>query len=79
MNKAPKWDAILFDVDGTLIDSIPFIVESFQHAFWRHLGHPLDEATILAGIGTPLETAFSPLAPGTGQGSDGVLPRIQSC
>jgi pyrophosphatase PpaX len=59
MNKAPKWDTILFDVDGTLIDSIPFIVESFQHAFWRHLGHPLDEATILAGIGTPLETAFS--------------------
>jgi len=59
MNNSPKWEAILFDVDGTLIDSIPFIVESFQYSFRRHLGHPLDEATILAGIGTPLEMAFS--------------------
>lgn len=59
MNNANRWDAILFDVDGTLIDSIPFILESFQYAFRLHLGHPLDEAMILAGIGTPLETAFS--------------------
>ncbi|MDD2457166.1 MAG: HAD-IA family hydrolase [Eubacteriales bacterium] len=59
MNEAPKWDAILFDVDGTLIDSIPFIIESFQYAFRLNLGHPMDEATILAGIGTPLEIAFS--------------------
>ena len=57
-NRTSKWDAILFDVDGTLIDSIPFIVESFQHAYRRHLGHPLDEALIMAGIGTPLETSF---------------------
>ena len=56
---ALKWDAILFDVDGTLIDSIPFIVECFQHAFTRHLGHPWDEADILAGIGMPLESYFA--------------------
>ncbi len=53
-----KWDAILFDVDGTLIDSIPFIVECFQHAFTRQFGHPWEEADIMAGIGTPLESYF---------------------
>jgi pyrophosphatase PpaX len=53
-----KWDAILFDVDGTLIDSIPFIVECFQHAFTRHFGHPWDVADIMSGIGTPLESYF---------------------
>jgi pyrophosphatase PpaX len=54
-SKQNPWDAILFDVDGTLIDSIPFIVESFQHTFNRHLGHSLDESAILSGIGRPLE------------------------
>lgn len=58
-----KWDAILFDVDGTLIDSIPFIVECFQHAFNHHFGHSWDEADIMAGIGTPLEAYFGKTLP----------------
>jgi len=45
----------LFDLDGTLIDSIPLIVESFRHTVVAH-GRPLppDEAFI-RGIGTPLD------------------------
>lgn len=58
-----SWDAVLFDVDGTLIDSIPFIVESFQHSFNHHLGHPHDVESILSGIGIPLETYFSAWPP----------------
>jgi putative hemolysin len=63
MKTERRWDAVLFDVDGTLIDSVPFIVESFQYAYRRHLGQPQDEAQILAGIGMPLEEAFSSWPP----------------
>lgn len=60
MNKpTTQWDAVIFDVDGTLIDSIPFIVECFQHAFSHHLGRLEDEELIKAGIGVPLESVFS--------------------
>jgi pyrophosphatase PpaX len=52
-------DAILFDVDGTLLDSIPLIVETHQYVFNKHLGQPQDEAMIMASIGTPLETLFA--------------------
>ncbi|MDD2533235.1 MAG: HAD-IA family hydrolase [Eubacteriales bacterium] len=54
-----QWDAIIFDVDGTLIDSIPFIIECFQQTFTQNLGQPADEAAIKATIGMPLESVFS--------------------
>ena len=50
--------AVLFDIDGTLLDTVPLIVESYQHVFTTCLGHPIDPAVILAGIGTPLDTFF---------------------
>lgn len=49
---------VLFDVDGTLLDTVPLIVESYQHVFSLCLGHPIDPAVILAGIGTPLDAFF---------------------
>lgn len=58
-NKPAVWDAVLFDFDGTLMDTIPLIVETFQYVFRRHLGHPGDEAEILASIGMPLESFFA--------------------
>lgn len=45
---------ILFDLDGTLVDSIPLIVESFTHVILRHRGVPPRRADIVAGIGRPL-------------------------
>ncbi len=49
-------DTYLFDLDGTLIDSIELILASYRHTFRVH-GKPLppDEAWIV-GIGTPLRT-----------------------
>ena len=46
--------AILFDLDGTLIDTIELILSSARHAFegW-HRGVPSDEEWV-KGIGTPL-------------------------
>jgi pyrophosphatase PpaX len=50
--------AVLFDVDGTLLDTIPLITESYQHAFQTCLGYPGDPDAILASIGIPLDTFF---------------------
>jgi len=46
--------AVLFDLDGTLIDSIELLLSSARHAFegWQRKG-PTDEEWI-RGIGTPL-------------------------
>lgn len=46
--------AVLFDLDGTLIDTIELILRSARHAFdgWPH-GSPTDEEWV-RGIGTPL-------------------------
>jgi pyrophosphatase PpaX len=46
--------AVLFDLDGTLIDSVPLIVESMQHAFEGRRRAPTVEEWV-ARIGTPLE------------------------
>ena len=54
-----SYDAILFDMDGTLLDTVPLILESFQYAFMQHLGHPGDRDEILAGIGIPLERVLA--------------------
>jgi pyrophosphatase PpaX len=46
--------ALLFDLDGTLADSVALIVGAYRHAFAAHLaGTPSDEQWI-AGMGTPL-------------------------
>jgi pyrophosphatase PpaX len=56
---AGAWDAILFDLDGTLIDSVPLILESFHHSFVA-CGLPVPGAgELLRGIGTPLEAHFA--------------------
>jgi len=48
-----KYKAILFDLDGTLFDSIPIIMKSFREAF-DLLGIDYDEAKVAKTIGIPL-------------------------
>lgn len=51
---APAPLVILFDLDGTLADSVELILGAFRHTFSTHLGTvPADQAWI-AGMGTPL-------------------------
>jgi pyrophosphatase PpaX len=57
-NKLP-FVGILFDVDGTLIDTIPFIVETFQYVFAQYQITGVSEEHILASIGVPLESYLS--------------------
>ncbi|MCA1669157.1 MAG: HAD-IA family hydrolase [Thermomicrobia bacterium] len=58
--------AILFDLDGTLIDSIELIVRSFQHATAIHCGTPLARGEIIPTIGRSLAGELERIAPGNG-------------
>jgi len=49
----PRPWAILLDLDGTLVDTVPFILASVRHAFEGRARRPTD-AEWIAGIGTPL-------------------------
>jgi hypothetical protein len=44
----------LFDLDGTLLDSISLILTSFHHTSRVHLGRELPDSYWLEGTGTPL-------------------------
>jgi pyrophosphatase PpaX len=48
--------ALLFDLDGTLVDSIELIRSSFRHACATVLAREIAEEDWLAGVGTPLRT-----------------------
>ncbi|MEP6641088.1 MAG: HAD-IA family hydrolase [Gaiellales bacterium] len=44
----------LFDFDGTLVDSVELILDSFRHATATVLGSVPDDRVLMAGVGTPL-------------------------
>ena len=50
--------AVLFDLDGTLIDASEVICTSFNAALIKHDLQPLRRATIKKGIGRPLTDLF---------------------
>ena len=54
-------NAILFDLDGTLIDSTPAIVESFFTTYKKEGVEPPDAQAIITLIGLPLEEMFTRL------------------
>jgi pyrophosphatase PpaX len=49
---------VLFDLDGTLIDSIDLIRQSFRHTLLTHRDAVPPEDAWLQGLGTPLRTQF---------------------
>lgn len=53
--------AILFDLDGTLVDTVPFILAAVRHAFGGYGVCPSD-AEWITGIGTPLRTQLESFA-----------------
>lgn len=58
MSSAPRpWDevrTVLFDLDGTLVDSLELILASFRHTMRVHRGSAPPDAEWLATMGTPL-------------------------
>ena len=51
--------ALLFDLDGTLVDSIELIINSFEHAFASHTGPAPSREEFATGIGRPLAAQFA--------------------
>jgi len=48
----------LFDLDGTLIDSIELILRSYRHTLRTHRGEEPADDVWMAGLGTPLWVQF---------------------
>src|ERR1700733_3683043 len=46
--------AVLFDLDGTLLDTIELLLNSVRHAFRSRTGRVPTTEEWIAGIGTPL-------------------------
>jgi len=55
--EAPRstgFDPVVFDLDGTVVDTVELIVESFRYATRTVLGVVLPDEVITAGVGQPL-------------------------
>ena len=57
--------SVLFDLDGTLLDSFDLIATSFRHAGREVLGREVTDTEILARWGAPLRERFAPLTSST--------------
>jgi pyrophosphatase PpaX len=55
----PTLTTALFDLDGTLIDSIRLILESYHHTLRTHNLPARTDDDWLRGVGTPLQAQFS--------------------
>lgn len=58
-----NFKGILFDLDGTLIDTSNLIIRSFQHTFNLHYGRPLTPEEVYAFFGKPLKAALEHYGP----------------
>jgi pyrophosphatase PpaX len=55
----PTLRTFLFDLDGTLIDSVQLILDSYHHTLAAHGLPPRSDDQWLAGVGTPLTAQFA--------------------
>ena len=51
MTSIPRWKTVVFDLDGTLCDTVALILASFRHAHSTVLGAELDDAESRTWIG----------------------------
>ena len=55
----PSLQTFLFDLDGTLIDSVRLILDSYHHTLAAHGLPPRTDEEWLRGVGTPLAVQFA--------------------
>lgn len=56
------YDPVVFDLDGTVVDTVELIRDSFRHSVRTVLGRDLPDEHILAGVGQPLMTQMRRLS-----------------
>ena len=57
-----RFQTVLFDLDGTLIDSTELILASFRHVRRRFFGDELPDSEYQRGFGMPLRVALDAMA-----------------
>ncbi len=55
--------SVIFDFDGTIIDTNQIILESWRHTFKELKGVEMDEAMVLASFGEPLDLSIKRFFP----------------
>lgn len=58
-----EWDAVFFDLDGTLADTVEMILKCYRHTMITHLGEAPPDARWLETIGQPLRVQLRLFAP----------------
>jgi pyrophosphatase PpaX len=58
------WEGVLFDLDGTLADTVDLILRSFRHTMAEHLDEVPPDGDFLRGIGKPLPVQLREFATG---------------
>ncbi len=59
----PLFRAVVFDLDGTLVDSVDLIALSFQHAIREVLGREASREEAMQHVGTPLLEQMERISP----------------
>jgi len=59
----PEYDTWLFDLDGTLVDSLPAVVECMKKTAKEVGGEVMDEELLKASFGRGLESSLGPWVP----------------
>ncbi|MDT8342476.1 MAG: HAD-IA family hydrolase [Longimicrobiales bacterium] len=54
----PSWGGVLFDLDGTLADTVPLILACYRHTMTVHRGAPLPDDLWLRHVGRPLRESL---------------------
>jgi pyrophosphatase PpaX len=61
--RAPVYRAVVFDLDGTVVDSVDLIIVSFQHAIREVLGREVSREEAVAWVGRPLREQMELFSP----------------
>jgi pyrophosphatase PpaX len=59
---ARHWKGVLFDLDGTLADTVPLILMSYRHTMGVHLGEAPADERWLSTMGMPLRDQLAAFA-----------------
>jgi len=62
-----RYDTLLFDLDGTLINSVKLILDSYHHTLLVHGIPARSDDDWLRGVGTPLRVQFADWDDGSGK------------
>jgi pyrophosphatase PpaX len=61
--RSPAYQAVVFDLDGTVVDSVELITVSFQHAIREVLGREVSREESTAWVGRPLREQMELFSP----------------